>query len=73
MATAQAQPGVLGARMTGAGFGGCAIALVLYTTADMGQLRQQCEICIREEVIGYETDIYRAAIDDNCPETKINT
>lgn len=61
VATAQAQPGVLGARMTGAGFGGCAIALVHNSEWDnfVNNVKSAYE-----EVIGYETDIYRAAIDD---------
>jgi galactokinase len=33
-ALARAQPGCLGARMTGAGFGGCAVALVESDRAD---------------------------------------
>lgn len=65
--TAQKQNGVLGARMTGAGFGGCAIALV-----------QESEIPAFEEnvgskyldVIGYEADFYVAHIGNGT--TKIN-
>ncbi|BAL62529.1 galactokinase [Melissococcus plutonius] len=61
VAAAQSQPGVLGARMTGAGFGGCAIALVN---------RDQTETFIEnvgdtyKEQIGYTADFYPAAIDD---------
>lgn len=61
VAAAQSQPGVLGARMTGAGFGGCAIALVN---------RDQTETFIEnvddtyKEQIGYAADFYPAAIDD---------
>ncbi|MBV7391006.1 galactokinase [Enterococcus alishanensis] len=65
--TAQKQDGVLGARMTGAGFGGCAIALV-----------KESEIPAFEEnvgskyldVIGYEADFYVAHIGNGT--TKIN-
>ena len=61
VATAQVQPGVLGARMTGAGFGGCAIALVHNSQWEnfVNNVKSAYE-----EVIGYETDIYRASIDD---------
>ncbi|MDT2764332.1 galactokinase [Enterococcus asini] len=67
VATAQAQPGVLGARMTGAGFGGCAIALVHNSEWDnfVNNVKSAYE-----EVIGYETDIYRAAIDDGARKLK---
>ncbi|MGX6978028.1 galactokinase [Vagococcus elongatus] len=58
---AQKQPGVLGARMTGAGFGGCAIALVNEKELDhfiqhVGQAYQKA--------IGYPADFYKANIDD---------
>ena len=57
--TAQKIPGVLGARMTGAGFGGCAIALVNRQAVDdlktkVGQ--------IYEEKIGYAPSFYVADI-----------
>lgn len=57
--TAQKIPGVLGARMTGAGFGGCAIALVNRQAVDdlktkVGQ--------IYEETIGYAPSFYVADI-----------
>jgi galactokinase len=61
VAYAQAQPGVLGARMTGAGFGGCAIALVEKDTVDafietVGQAY--------EKAIGYPGAFYVAEIAD---------
>ena len=58
---AQAHPSVLGARMTGAGFGGCAIALVNANDWD-----NFVEAVSKEylEKIGYATDIYQASIDD---------
>lgn len=56
---AQRQPGVLGARMTGAGFGGCSIALVKESELDafiqvVGENYQ--------EKIGYPADFYKAYI-----------
>ncbi|HIZ96698.1 MAG TPA: galactokinase [Candidatus Ligilactobacillus excrementavium] len=55
------QPGVLGARMTGAGFGGCAIALVAKDkVADFEK-----EVGARyTEVIGYAPSFYEAEISD---------
>lgn len=55
------QPGVLGARMIGAGFGGCAIAIVAKDKAEaliknVGQ--------IYEEKIGYPAEFYIAEIGD---------
>jgi galactokinase len=59
------QPGVLGARMTGAGFGGCAIAIVE---------NEQVESFIAnvgaayQEKIGYPADFYVASIGDGAKE-----
>ncbi|MGM0123899.1 galactokinase [Enterococcus sp. AZ194] len=61
VAAAQAQPGVLGARMTGAGFGGCGIALVKEAVLpDFIQTVGE----IYKEKIGYAADFYKASIDD---------
>lgn len=59
--TAQQQPGVLGARMTGAGFGGCAIALVKQNqvTTFEDQVGQTYT-----EQIGYAPSFYVAQIGD---------
>ena len=61
VAAAQAHPSVLGARMTGAGFGGCAIALVKASDWDDFVATVSKEYL---EKIGYATDIYQASIDD---------
>ena len=61
VAAAQEQPAVLGARMTGAGFGGCAIALV--RKSEWEAFATAVKESYREK-IGYETDIYQASIDD---------
>jgi galactokinase len=61
VAAAQAQPTVLGARMTGAGFGGCAIALV--KKSEWATFESAVKASYLEK-IGYETDIYQASIDD---------
>jgi galactokinase len=61
VAAAQAQPAVLGARMTGAGFGGCAIALV--KESEWATFESAVKKIYREK-IGYDTDIYQASIDD---------
>lgn len=59
------QPGVVGARMTGAGFGGCAIAIVEKDKVD----------CFKENVnkiykktIGYEATFYTVTIGDGAKE-----
>jgi galactokinase len=62
------QPGVLGARMTGAGFGGCAIAIVANTEVDhfianVGK--------IYLEKIGYQADFYVASIGDGAKEIEL--
>ena len=56
-----AQNGVLGARMTGAGFGGCAIALV-----ENEALETVKEAITKgyKEMIGYDADLYVATIGD---------
>lgn len=61
VAAAQAYPSVLGARMTGAGFGGCAITLVKANDWDDFVATVSKEYL---EKIGYETAIYQASIGD---------
>lgn len=58
---AQAHLSVLGARMTGAGFGGCAIALV--KASDFEDFKDKVKAVYLEK-IGYPTDIYQASLDD---------
>lgn len=58
---ARAQEGVLGARMTGAGFGGCAIALVERTAAD-AVMKEVARIY--REGIGYDCEIFKAETED---------
>lgn len=58
---AQQQPGVLGARMTGAGFGGCGIALV--KEENVAAFIESVS-AIYEETIGYPADFYVAHIDE---------
>lgn len=53
------QPGVVGARMTGAGFGGCAIAIVEKDQREVFLTSVQKQY---EEEIGYSADFYIAAI-----------
>ncbi|MCO7124651.1 galactokinase [Sporolactobacillus shoreicorticis] len=55
------QPGVLGARMTGAGFGGCAIAIVQKKQTDQFQKNVGR---IYEQTIGYAPSFYIAEIAD---------
>lgn len=57
--TAQKQPGTLGARMTGAGFGGCAIALVAHdNVSDFEKVVGDTY----EKVVGYPASFYVAQI-----------
>ncbi|MEH7381289.1 galactokinase [Bacillus sp. JJ1533] len=63
--TAWAQDGVLGARMTGAGFGGCAIALV---EKDKAQQIIENIGKIYEETIGYKASFYEVSIGDGAKE-----
>ncbi|WHY92337.1 galactokinase [Neobacillus cucumis] len=62
------QPGVLGARMTGAGFGGCAIAIVENEKvenfiANVG--------AVYRENIGYDAEFYVASIGDGAKEVEM--
>ncbi|PEK98873.1 galactokinase [Bacillus sp. AFS017336] len=62
------QSGVLGARMTGAGFGGCAIAIVAneevdHFIANVG--------AVYRELIGYDADFYVASIGDGAKEIEM--
>ncbi|MGX7030189.1 galactokinase [Vagococcus zengguangii] len=61
VATAQNQPGVYGARMTGAGFGGCAIALV---NKDNVEAFKEAVNTVYLDTIGYAADFYIASVDD---------
>ena len=56
---AQQQPGVLGARMMGAGFGGC--GLVLIKTSNIEQFSEVVGTAYRAE-IGYDAEFYPAEI-----------
>ncbi|WP_125567649.1 galactokinase [Companilactobacillus insicii] len=55
------QPGVLGARMTGAGFGGCAIAIVEKNQVE--DFKQNVGETYRN-IVGYDADFYIAEISD---------
>lgn len=55
------QPGVLGARMTGAGFGGCAIAVV--KSANIPDFIEKVG-AVYHDVVGYDASFYRAKIAD---------
>jgi len=59
--TAWQQPGVLGARMTGAGFGGCAIALV---QKDQVEAFKANVGKVYRDTIGYDASFYIAEISD---------
>jgi galactokinase len=59
------QDGVLGARMTGAGFGGCGIAIV---EKDKAEEFQKNVNSIYSEKVGYEATFYTAAIGDGAKE-----
>ncbi|ALS01547.1 galactokinase [Enterococcus silesiacus] len=59
--TAQKLSSVLGARMTGAGFGGCAIALV--KESELADFIEQVGQ-VYQEKIGYPADFYMANVDD---------
>jgi galactokinase len=62
------QPGVLGARMTGAGFGGCAIAIV--ATEEVENFIANVGTAYKEN-IGYEADFYVASIGDGAKEMEM--
>lgn len=59
--TAWEQPGVLGARMTGAGMGGCAIALV---QRDHVEAVKEAVQSVYEDKIGYPASFYVAEVGD---------
>ncbi|WP_186670816.1 galactokinase [Sporosarcina sp. BP05] len=59
------QPGIVGARMTGAGFGGCAIAIVEIDKVD--SFKNNVNKIYSEE-IGYEASFYTATIGDGARE-----
>ena len=61
------QEGTLGARMTGAGFGGCAIALVESSSAEAFIQEVGREY---KDKIGYEAEFYTARIGDGTKEIK---
>jgi len=57
--------GCLGARMTGAGFGGCAIAIVKRDKAD--DFAEKCRVDYKQK-IGYECDVFATTIGDGVRE-----
>ena len=61
VSSALKQPGVLGARMTGAGFGGCAIALVENPHVEEFIQKVGAEY---KAAIGYEASFYIASTSD---------
>jgi len=63
--TAWEQPGVLGARMTGAGFGGCAIAIVHKKNVNNFE---QAVNKVYHDTIGYDAIFYTAMIGDGAKE-----
>jgi galactokinase len=65
---AWSQPGVLGARMTGAGFGGCAIAIV--TNEEVENFIANVGAAYLEK-IGYEAEFYVASIGDGAKEIQL--
>ncbi|OIK16538.1 galactokinase [Bacillus sp. MUM 116] len=62
------QPGVLGSRMTGAGFGGCAIAIV--ANEEVENFIANVGSAYREK-IGYVADFYVASIGDGAKELEM--
>jgi len=62
------QPGVLGARMTGAGFGGCAIAIVRNEEVDNFIENVGADYL---DKIGYEAEFYVASIGDGAKEIRL--
>ena len=65
---AWAQPGVLGARMTGAGFGGCAIAIV--ANEEVEQFIAHVGAAYYDK-IGYQADFYVANIGEGAREIEM--
>lgn len=65
---AQTQPGVIGARMTGAGFGGCAIAIVKKGEVDnlIKHTRRHYQ-----DRIGYGPEFYVASVGDGAKEITV--
>ncbi|WP_217586506.1 galactokinase [Lentibacillus saliphilus] len=63
------QPGVIGARMTGAGFGGCAIAIV--ANDHVTSFKQSVNDHYKKTV-GYEATFYTASIGDGAKELTAN-
>ena len=62
------QPGVVGARMTGAGFGGCAIAIV--TNEEVENFIANVGTAYLNK-IGYKADFYVASIGDGAKEIEV--
>lgn len=67
--TAQKQHGVLGARMTGAGFGGCAIALVAHDKVAAFEKSVGAEY---EKVVGYPASFYVAQIGSGATKLEVD-